>query len=337
MLPSSPKEAVVLLNMGGPNHLDEVALFLTNMFNDPYILSINPPKLRKLLARFITNNRLQKSQAIYQRIGGKSPIATLSAKLVAKLNALDPSRYYTYAMRYTPPFAHHTFQTLKDRGFERLKLFSMYPQYSTTTTLSSMQDALRALETLNYTPHMARIERFYTHALYNQAILESIANTLVKRPAKDFVLIFSVHGLPTKVVLEGDPYQAECLHHVSLLKRAFVRTSLRFKEVVLAYQSKVGPMKWLEPSTEAMIEKYRQHKIIIYPLAFSIDNSETLYELQIQYKFHAMRLGVPEYLVCPCLNDQSSFARAIIDILNTSPAPLNQEFTPQDYNESLSH
>ncbi len=324
--------------MGGPNNLDEVALFLTNMFNDPYILSVNPPKLRKLLASFITKNRLQKSQAIYQRIGGKSPIASLSAKLVAKLNALDPSRHYTYAMRYTPPFARNTFQTLQAEGFERLKLFSMYPQYSTTTTLSSMQDALRALETLSYTPQITRVERFYTHSLYNQAIVETISNTLAKRSAKDFVLIFSVHGLPTKVVLEGDPYQAECLHHVSLLKRAFVRTSLRFKEIVLAYQSKVGPMKWLEPSTEEIIEQYRRHKIIIYPLAFSIDNSETLYELQIQYKFHAMRLGVPEYLVCPCLNDRSSFARAIVDIVNHGfESALSYQFTPQDYNESLSH
>ncbi|MFC3848090.1 ferrochelatase [Helicobacter baculiformis] len=316
------QEAVVLLNMGGPNHLHEVELFLQNMFNDPYILCIKNTRLRQLIAKFITKSRAHKSRAIYERIGGKSPIAALSAQLTQKLNTLDSSRYYTYAMRYAPPHAFNVLEQLQEQGFMRLTLFPMYPQYSTTTTLSSIQDALRALKVLDYTPLLSSIERFYTHPLYNQAIVQSIAHTLKGRAPEEFVLIFSVHGLPERMILEGDPYQAECIHHVSLLKRALLHASLRFKRIELAYQSKVGPLKWLEPSTEEMIERHRKHKILIYPLAFSIDNSETIYELQIQYRLNAERLAVREYLVCPCLNDQIDFAKAIIDLLAHAPRTI---------------
>lgn len=307
------KEAVVLLNMGGPNNLYEVEVFLDNMFNDPYILSVKNSLWRKILAKIIVKNRLQKSQDIYRHIGGKSPIGNLSARLTRELNHLDPSRYYTYAMRYTPPYASMVFAELQKQGFKSIVLFSMYPQYSTTTTLSSIQDALQALRSLDYTPALFSIDRFYTHSLYNQAICSSIAQTMQDRKSQEFVLIFSVHGLPERIIEQGDPYQAECLHHVSLLKRALIL--FNFKAIKLSYQSKLGPLKWLEPSTAETIEQHRKDKILIYPLAFSLDNSETLYELQIQYKLDATRLAVPEYLVCPCLNDSPAFAKAIIDLI----------------------
>ncbi|BDQ27655.1 ferrochelatase [Helicobacter heilmannii] len=311
------KEAVVLLNMGGPNNLYEVEVFLTNMFNDPYILAIKSPFWRKFLASFIVKMRKEKSKAIYEKIEQKSPINDLSTKLTQRLNALDPTRHYTYAMRYTPPFASMVFAELQRQGFNSCLLFSMYPQYSTTTTLSSIEDSLNALKTLNFTPHLSCIDRFYTHAPYNQAVVESITNTIKGHNPKEFVLIFSVHGLPESVVKQGDPYQAECLHHVSLLKQQLL--PLHFKKITLSYQSKVGPMKWLEPSTEQTIEAHRKDKILIYPLAFSIDNSETIYELQIQYRLEAMRLAVPEFLVCPCLNDNLNFAQAILDLVHNAP------------------
>ncbi|WP_121020805.1 ferrochelatase [Helicobacter vulpis] len=320
MNPTPSQEAVVLLNMGGPNHLQEVEVFLHNMFNDPCILSIKNARLRQLVAKFIVKSRASKSRAIYERIGGKSPIASLSAQLAQRLCALDPSRYYTYAMRYTPPYALGVLEQLQQCGIKHITLFSMYAQYSTTTTLSSLTDVHNALKTLNYAPFLNTIDRFYTNALYNQAIVQSIMSTLKGRDPKEFVLIFSVHGLPERVILQGDPYQAECIHHVSLLKQALTRASLFFKRVELSYQSKVGPMKWLEPSTEALIEHYRKSKLIIYPLSFSIDNSETLYELQIQYRLDAKRLGVLEYLVCPCLNDHPDFAKAILEVLNNQHA-----------------
>ncbi|GLH57279.1 ferrochelatase [Helicobacter ailurogastricus] len=311
------QEAVILLNMGGPNNLYEVEVFLKNMFNDPCILPIQSPFWRKLLASFIVKMRKEKSKAIYQKIGHKSPIGDLSAKLTHRLNALDPTRHYTYAMRYTPPFAPMVFAELKAQGFRSCLLFSMYPQYSTTTTLSSIQDALRALKAIKFSPALTCIDRFYTHAPYNQAIIESITDTIKGHNPKEFVLIFSVHGLPESVIKQGDPYQAECLHHVSLLTQQLL--PLRFKKIVLSYQSKVGPMKWLEPSTQDTIATHRRDKIIIYPLAFSIDNSETLYELQIQYRLDAMRLAVPKFLVCPCLNDNLGFAQAVVDLVCNAP------------------
>ncbi len=306
-------EAVVLLNMGGPNNLYEVEVFLTNMFNDPYILPIKSHFWRKILAKIIIKSRLSKSKDIYKNIGGKSPINDLSAQLVQALRELDPTRHYTYAMRYTPPFAPMVFAELQQQGFHSILLFSMYPQYSTTTTLSSMQDALQALKNLNYTPTLSSIDRFYTHNLYNQAILDSIAKTMQGHNPQEFVLVFSVHGLPVRMVEEGDPYEAECRHHVSLLKRALL--PFGFKAIELSYQSKLGPLKWLEPSTLEVIERHRKSKILIYPLAFSIDNSETIYELHIQYKWEAMRLAIPKFLVCPCLNANLAFAHAILDLI----------------------
>ncbi|WP_163564992.1 ferrochelatase [Helicobacter suis] len=325
----STKEAVVLLNMGGPNHLAEVALFLKNMFADPCILSFKNPLLRKILGSFIVKNRLQKAQDIYKHIGNKSPINDLTARLTNRLNALDTNRHYTYAMRYTPPFTSMVFNELAQQGFNSLVLFSMYPQYSTTTTQSSMQEAFKTLETLHFYPNLRIVNRFYTHLLYNEAIIQSISKTLQNRSAKDFVLIFSVHGLPESMIKEGDPYQAECLHQVSLLKRLLL--PFKFKHIELAYQSKVGPLKWLEPSTESMIEQHRRDKILIYPLAFSIDNSETLFELQIQYKLEATRLAVPEYLVCPCLNDHPLFIKAILELVENAPS-LSQDFKTKGYN-----
>ncbi|GMB95914.1 ferrochelatase [Helicobacter sp. NHP22-001] len=312
-----PREAVVLLNMGGPNNLYEVEVFLTNMFNDPYILAIKSPFWRKLLASFIVKMRKEKSKAIYEKIGQKSPINDLSAKLTQRLNTLDPTRHYTYAMRYTPPFAPMVFAELQQQGFDSCLLFSMYPQYSTTTTLSSIEDALKALKALNFAPTLSCIDRFYTHTLYNQAIVQSIKDTIKGHNPKEFVLIFSVHGLPESVVQQGDPYQAECLHHVSLLTQQLL--PLCFKKITLSYQSKVGPMKWLEPSTQESIEAHRKDKILIYPLAFSIDNSETTYELQMQYRLEAKRLAVPKFLVCPCLNDNLHFAQAILDLVHNAP------------------
>lgn len=190
----------------------------------------------------------------------------------------------------------------------------MYPQYSSTTTLSSFNDAFNALKALEtFRPRVRVIERFYASKKLNEIILNTILSTLNNRKSRDFVLIFSVHGLPKSVIDAGDTYQQECEHHVNLLKELMQQKNTPFKEVLLSYQSKLGPMKWLEPSTEELIEKHRKSHIIIYPLAFTIDNSETLYELDMQYRLMAERLAVKEYLVCPCLNDSIEFAKFIIE------------------------
>lgn len=312
-----PKEAVLLLNMGGPSSLYEVETFLTNMFYDPHILSIKNAFFRKMIANFIVSKRSEKSKKIYAAIGGKSPITGITFALTQKLQQIDQSRIYTYVMRYTPPYSKMVLEDLKNKGVESIILVSMYPQYSTTTTLSSITDIRTSLKELNYHPDIKVIDRFYQEDAFNNAILQDIQHTLKGKDSSEFVLILSAHGIPEKVVQRGDSYQRECEENLEIIKNKLKHNNIIFKDVILSYQSKVGPMKWIGPDTDQVIQKNKKNKIIIYPISFTIDNSETEYELCIQYKTLAQEIGVKDYIVCPCLNDSDSFAKMILEWIET--------------------
>ncbi|WP_257875388.1 ferrochelatase [Helicobacter sp. 12S02232-10] len=311
------KEAVMLLNMGGPSNLYEIEVFLNNMFNDPYILPIKTAFLRKLASNFIVSRRIEKSKEIYSAIGGKSPMTELTFSLIQKLNQADPTRLYTYAMRYTPPYARLVLEDIQKQGVDSIILFSMYPQYSTTTTLSSLNEVYSLLKELNYKPTLKTIERFYQNKTFNLAVVSEIKRSIQGLDPKDFILIFSAHGLPQSVIEKGDPYQKECEENVEILKEIIHQEGLDFEKIVLSYQSKVGPLKWIGPNTCDIVAKYRNKKIIIYPLSFTIDNSETKYELCIQYKELALKAGVKDYIVCPCLNDSQGFVETILELVNS--------------------
>lgn len=312
-----PKEAVLLLNMGGPSSLYEVETFLTNMFYDPHILSIKNAFFRKMIANFIVSKRSEKSKKIYAAIGGKSPITQITFALTQKLAQMDQSRIYTYVMRYTPPYSKMVLEDLKSKGVESIILVSMYPQYSTTTTLSSITDIHTSLKELDYHPDIKVIDRFYQNDAFNNAILQDIQHALKDKDSSEFVLIFSAHGIPEKVVQSGDSYQKECEENLAIIKNKLKQNNIVFKDVILSYQSKVGPMKWIGPDTDQIIQKNKKNKIIIYPISFTIDNSETEYELCIQYKKLAQEIGVKDYIVCPCLNDSDSFAKMILEWVET--------------------
>lgn len=312
-----PKEAVLLLNMGGPSSLYEVETFLTNMFYDPHILSIKNTFFRKMIANFIVSKRSEKSKKIYAAIGGKSPITQTTFALTQKLGQMDQSRIYTYVMRYTPPYSKMVLEDLKNKGVESIILVSMYPQYSTTTTLSSITDIHTSLKELDYHPNIKVIDRFYQNDAFNDAILKDIQHSLKDRDSSEFVLILSAHGIPEKVVQRGDGYQKECEENLAIIKNKLRQNNIIFKDVILSYQSKVGPMKWIGPDTDQIIQKNKKNKIIIYPISFTIDNSETEYELCIQYRKLAQEMGVKEYIVCPCLNDSDSFAKMILEWIET--------------------
>lgn len=310
------KEAILLLNMGGPSSLYEVDTFLKNMFNDPCILSIKNSFLRKMVANFIVNKRVAKSKNIYKVIGGKSPITELTFSLVQKLQDKDKDRFYSYAMRYTPPYTDLALKELQDKGIEKITLFSMYPQYSTTTTLSSFTEVYKGLKKLDYKPIIDVIDRYYYHNAFNQNIIQSIKKSLEGKNSSDFVLIFSAHSLPQSVVDKGDPYQKECEENIEILKTMLLKEKIHFKDICLSYQSKIGPMKWIGPDTQDLIKKYKNNCIIIYPLSFTIDNSETKYELDIQYRKLALDLNIKEYITCPCLNDTDGFVGMILQLVN---------------------
>ena len=318
------KKAVVLLNMGGPNSLFEVKTFLKNMFNDPYILPIKSDFLRAMVGSFIVNKRLEEAQSNYQKIGGKSPLVGHTFALCQALSQMESQTYFTYAMRYTPPFADNVVQDLKGRGIQEIVLFSMYPHFSYTTTASSVQDFLSALKRYNFAPKVQVIERYYMQDSYNRVILNRILEALNGEDSKEFHLIFSAHSLPQKNIKRGDPYQKEILENVEILKTMLKAQNMEFASIKVAYQSKIGPIKWLEPNLQDCLPKYKGKKLLIYPIAFTIDNSETDFELSIQYRALAQNIGIKDYRVAKCLNATPSFARCILEILNS---PLLQELT----------
>ncbi len=324
----SPKEAVVLLNMGGANNLFEVELFLKNMFADPLILRIKSDFMRKMVANMIINGRVDKLKANYTAIGSKSPLVEITYNLTKILGEVDNSRFYTYAMRYTPPYAKNVAMDLKERGIEKIILFTMYPQYSTTTTLSSVRDFLNALKENNYAPKVEIIENYADDLAFVKCCVERIkeaqSNFDDNESFSDFVLLLSTHSIPQSVVDSGDIYESEVAKSAEAIKAELIEQGICFKDIVICYQSKVGPTKWLSPSTIDTIKKYRNEKLIIYPLAFTIDNYETEFELEIDNRKLADSLGVPKYIVCKCPNATRNFAKAIVEIMLRKKKDINE-------------
>ncbi len=304
------KKALVLLNMGAARSKDELEVFLRNMFNDENILTINNTTIRSMIASFIVMTRLNKAWKNYEEIGGSSPLHELTDQLIEKLQNELPEFYVTAAMRYTSPFAQTACARIKEQGIKDVVLFPMYPHYSTTTTKSSVEDFMqKAGGEFN----IEVIEPYYNNYHLNKAICDDIIKTLNKY--NDFHLIFSAHGLPQKVVDKGDPYQKQIEEHVELLKEKLIHYAVNIKSINLAYQSKVGPMKWLTPSLDDMLKHFRGQKVIIYPIAFTIDNSETVFELDIEYRELAEKLDIKEYRVAPCLNSNETFIEAIKELI----------------------
>ncbi|MEA2098627.1 MAG: ferrochelatase [Campylobacterota bacterium] len=309
------KEAVILLNMGGPNNLDEVEMFLKNMFADKNILTMKSDLLRKFIGGMIVFNRCESSQEIYRQLGGKSPIVGHTKNLVKKLQTkLGESVIVDFAMRYTPPFANEVIERLNKEDVEKIYLIPLYPQQSTTTTKSSLEDFEEYYHDSEGDAILVEIKHFFENNTYNKAIIQRVKEKMLEDDYKDFDIIFSAHGLPQKIVDAGDVYQRQVEKHVKILKDMLQQEEMGFHEVHLAYQSKVGPMEWLKPSLEEKLETVRNRGVIIFPLAFTIDNSETDFELEIEYREIAEELGFKDYRVCRCPNDSELFVDALKEI-----------------------
>ncbi|DAB28826.1 MAG: ferrochelatase [Sulfurimonas sp. RIFOXYD12_FULL_33_39] len=310
------KEAIVLLNMGGPNNLEEVEVFLKNMFNDKNIITVNSSLLRKFIATMITFSRTEKAQDIYRQIGGKSPLVEHTRHLVKKLQAKvqDEGVIVDFAMRYTPPFSSEVIERLNKENIEKIYLIPLYPQFSTTTTKSSLEDFEEQYHLRGTDAILVEIKHFFQNYTYNSAVVARVKEIIDPSECEEFELIFSAHGLPKKIVDAGDVYERHVQKHVELLKKMLENEGLKFHEVHLAYQSKVGPMEWLKPSLEEKLKTIKSKKIIISPISFTIDNSETDFELEIEYREVAKELGFEHYRVCRCPNDSELFVEAILEI-----------------------
>ena len=309
------KEAVVLLNMGGPNNLDEVEMFLKNMFNDKNILTMKSNVLRKMIGGMIVFNRTESSQEIYRELGGKSPIVGHTKNLVEKLQTrLGENVIVDFAMRYTPPFADEVIEKLNAEDVKKIYLIPLYPQYSTTTTKSSLEDFEEHYHEAQGDAVLVEIKHFFENETYNKSVIERIKEKVGSDNYNDFDIIFSAHGLPQKIVDAGDVYQRHIQKHVKLLKEMLKQEKMDFHEVHLAYQSKVGPMEWLKPSLEDKLKTVRNRGVIVFPIAFTIDNSETDFELEIEYREISEKLGFKKYRVCRCPNDSDLFVDALQEI-----------------------
>ena len=206
--------------MGGPNNLEEVEVFLKNMFSDKNILTMNSDLLRKFVGTMIVFTRTESSQEIYRQLGGKSPLVGHTKNLVAKLQQkLGDNVIVDFAMRYTPPFANEVVERLNKENVDKIYLIPLYPQFSTTTTKSSLEDFEEAYHYGSGDAVLTEIKHFFQNETYNKAVIQRIKEKMGDDEYKNFDIIFSAHGLPQKIVDAGDVYERHVNRHVDILKK----------------------------------------------------------------------------------------------------------------------
>ncbi len=307
---------VILLNLGGPDSIDAVRPFLYNLFSDRDIIRIGPSFLQKPIAALIIGMKLGKTLAAYNMIGGKSPLLDITSAqartLEENLNATVASRQAKFrvyvGMRYWHPFTEESLEQMHKEGITRIIALSLYPHYSFATTGSSIKHFKDAAA--KYSFEYSCITSWFNHPLYIDALAEQIEEGLKGFDTKPAVL-FSAHSLPQKLVTSGDPYVNEIRGTIDALTK---RMDLQW---YLSYQSKTGPVKWLEPSTEQMLHELAGKGIkdlLVVPISFVSDHIETLYEIDILYREMAKHLGITLRRT-ESLNTSAKFIEAIADIV----------------------
>lgn len=313
------KTAVVLFNLGGPDSLSAVRPFLFNLFNDRWIIRA-PAPVRLALATLISFTRNKSAQANYALMGGRSPILPETQKQADAVQAaLDQrhgqGRFKTFiAMRYWRPLAHETAREVKAWGADDVILLPLYPQFSSTTTASADEAWRKAYHGPTHT-----ICCYPAGDLFAQAHADAILRAWEDggRPESPRVL-FSAHGLPQRTIDAGDPYQVQVEQTVAAV-RAKLPPSF---DAVVCYQSRVGPLKWIGPSTEEEIERAGKDRVsvIVSPIAFVSEHIETLVELDIEYAEKAHEAGVPVYLRAKALGADARFVAALADLVDAAAA-----------------
>lgn len=295
------KTAVVLFNLGGPDSLASVEPFLFNLFYDPAIIPL-PTPVRWGIAKLISRRRRQTAQEIYEHMGGKSPILeNTQAQASALEAALGPDHKVFIAMRYWHPRAEATVSQVRAYGPDRVVLLPLYPQYSMTTTESSFREWERECRTQGYTPNTHRILEYPDGDFFISSLAAKVREKIneMKMLTDEMPrILFSAHGLPKDVIAGGDPYQSQVEQTVRALCGALAGESF---ESVTCYQSRVGPKEWIGPATDTEIERAGRDKkpLIVVPVAFVSEHSETLVELDIEYGELAHEKGVPLYRRVP--------------------------------------
>ena len=311
------KKAIILFNLGGPDKIENVEPFLFNLFNDPAILNL-PTLLRYPLAKLISNRRAPVAKKIYEELGGSSPILKLTKEqsnaLEMKLNKTQTEDEYKcfIIMRCWNPRAKDVIKDVQSYNPEEVVLMPLYPQYSAATSGSSIKEWKDVCKKNNYNIKTSTICCYPTDHNFINAHTKEIIKKI--KELKNFKLIFSAHGLPEKNIKKGDPYQWQVEQSVKKIVE-----NLNYKDLdwILSYQSRVGPLKWIGPSTEDMIiknSKIGKH-IVLVPIAFVSEHSETLVELDIEYKEIADANGCKNYTRVPALGTNDDFIKAMSELI----------------------
>lgn len=325
---SSPgrRVGVVLFQLGGPDSLDAVEPFLYNLFCDPDIFDFPLAKLaREPLARLISSRRAAKVRQHYQQIGGKSPIGEITARqaqaLELELGKSFPTRVVV-AMRYWHPLTEEAIRELASFAPLEIVLLPLYPQYSSTTTGSSLNEWQRRFP--NPSPTVVHLVRnFYDHPFYHDAVVERIQQGLERfrrsnghaaRLPSDVHLLFSAHSIPQYLIGRGDPYQTQ----IESTVKTVMERGRWANPHSLCYQSRSGPGRWLQPFIQEALQAIASsgaERVLVIPIAFVSDHVETLHEINIEARAIGETLGFQQFEVMEGLNDSSRFIAALADLV----------------------
>ncbi|MFN3925734.1 MAG: ferrochelatase [Pseudanabaenaceae cyanobacterium] len=324
-MPSTDQLGVLLLNLGGPEKLEDVYVFLYNLFSDPDLIRLPLPFLQKPLAALIAASRVPTSQENYAMIGGGSPLRRITEEQAQHLQAELARRGITVkvyvGMRYWHPYTEEAVAQIQADGITQLAVIPLYPQYSISTSGSSLKLVDKIWQSQ---PQLRQIQRhtvksWYQRSGYLRAMADLIDQQLRTFPDPQAPYIFfSAHGVPKKYVTEyGDPYQIEMENSVDLIMQVLRREYHYYNPHILAYQSRVGPVEWLQPYTEEAIKQLSKRgirELVVVPISFVSEHIETLQEIDIEYRHLATEAGITHFVRVPALNSHPLFINELADL-----------------------
>jgi ferrochelatase len=308
------RTAIVLFNLGGPDSLEAVRPFLFNLFNDPAIIRV-PSLLRSMIAAWISRRRAPIARHIYAQMGNRSPILpNTEAQARALERALGGEAKAFIAMRYWQPMTAETVAAVKAYAPTQVILLPLYPQFSTATTDSSYRVWRDEAVRQGLTAPQRLVCCFPAEpgfvAAASELVRQGIARAEGEAPAAKPLVVFSAHGLPKKIVDDGDPYVSQVEAGAAAI---VARLGLAAGDWVISYQSRVGPLEWVGPATDAVIAQGAkdQRALVVFPIAFVSEHSETLVELDIEYRHLAERSGAPAYVRVPTVSTHPAFIEGL--------------------------
>jgi ferrochelatase len=311
------KTAVILFNLGGPDSKEAIEPFLFNFFMDPNIVGL-PKPFRYLLAKRISKKRSKEEAGqSYGELGDRSPLLdNTKAQAQALEKALGKGFKVFVCMRYWHPMAPQIVQDVEAFAPDKIVLLPLYPQFSTTTTWSSLGVWKQAAAEGGLKTETALLCCYPENEGFAEAAADHIADRY-EEAAKDGHsaprILFSAHGLPEKIIKSGDPYQFQCEKTAEKIVEILKKRGITNFDWQICYQSRVGRLKWIGPSLDEALEAAAKDKkaVIVFPHAFTQEHVETLVELDIEYRHVAEKLGLPGYYRASCASDHPAFINAL--------------------------